>query len=1017
MKKRLLCLFLCMVMVLSVILSSCSEKTDEEAEGGIIDDASESAITLSMWVVCEKEVSSATAAAVSKALNAVTNAKFKTQLVINWLTEDEYRDRLEAEITAYEASLKSNLPEDEEFVTEAETETGDGEETVAPDETQTNEFGMTVIKYPDLLANQVDIIYIAGEDMYVDFIEKGWLSALDTELASSSKKLREYISGTLLSAAKHDGETFAIPNNRAIGQYNYMLLNKELMEKYNQHAYWEQGMIDGFYNDNLYSFLNLVYQFEDDVIPVDASYKDCLDLLAHYWYFDAADYSLQLDKFSLFGYHYQDIADLTRGSTILGFESLFENEEFAEDYIKLNEFRLKDYFRTENDSRKQSAVKFVNGDATILSKGEYVEDGVTYYPVIVGYPTATSEDIYGNMFGVCSYTQSVSRSMEIVTYLNTNPDFRNMMQYGVEYTNYRLVENSDGTTSVYRLNEDYMMDIYATGNTFITYPDPKDNMAPDIWESGKEQNRNSLVDPLLGFDLKDFSMSDSGEDDYVSLDKDGYNVSFTTGYSKELISQNATLAKWLKECDAQGKSVYAFKTQSVEGANKRTVYYIYNNNVAKSTKVTLEEVPIIEEVEDPKTGDVEEVQTGLDIYLNYADQKESSDTAGYELTVVTVDTKKNSPYTLQYKANGGAATAFVEKELDTRIAFDFLNTKHYSINVYNNLTMATLLKNATMINWLTEKYDHAFYTAKKESTYIMTNEKDLGNGQKEVAFVVFRTGYYNETFLEVQPTGTNKNLVVNFNFSAKEDYPLDETAVNYIVCYISVVADSDVKVSYGVSLNGDAETVPSRNVTKADPSYDRCGTLDTDLVKFMQEANDLFADLLEYEIQSYYDAYHAVLNNPDATYEQKKAALQTAMTSLKALVDDMSKIMSTKDESLSPLSDQIVYNVLGMHTNAKKPTPFTERLSAFLTDDKLTKADASGKFSMMQFHRNVRAIASKDVVQYDGQFDHDWDETRLEDFVYFDSPYTVYYAWMTKYGYLPESAVTEDSTTDTEATA
>ena len=106
-----------------------------------------------------------------------------------------------------------------------------------------------------------------------------------------------------------------------------------------------------------------------------------------------------------------------------------------------------------------------------------------------------------------------------------------------------------------------------------------------------------------------------------------------------------------------------------------------------------------------------------------------------------------------------------------------------------------------MINWLTEKYEYTYGIAKKESTYLMTNETDLGNGKKEVVFVVFRTGYLNETSIAVQPTGTGKNLVVNFNFTAKEDYPLDATAIDYLICYTSVIADADVKVSYGVSLN------------------------------------------------------------------------------------------------------------------------------------------------------------------------------------------------------------------------
>ena len=182
-------------MLLSVVLTSCSQKSEDEAMEDTRKEASETAMTLTMWVVSEEKVSDAAAAAVTEKLNAITKPKFKTELVLTYLTEDEYEAKLAETITAYEEAKKQA----ESVETEAPEETESG--AVVTDETETNKYGQSVIKYPDLVANQVDIIYIAGEDMYVDFIEKGWLAELDTELASSSKKIKEYVSATLLSAA------------------------------------------------------------------------------------------------------------------------------------------------------------------------------------------------------------------------------------------------------------------------------------------------------------------------------------------------------------------------------------------------------------------------------------------------------------------------------------------------------------------------------------------------------------------------------------------------------------------------------------------------------------------------------------------------------------------------------------------------------------------------------------------------------------------------------------------------
>jgi ABC-type glycerol-3-phosphate transport system substrate-binding protein len=209
-------------MLLSLVLTACSSKDTEEAAENISDEASEAAKTLTMWIVSENELSNDTIKLVSDELNAITKSKFKTQLVLKFLTKDVYESTLSGEISNYEKAKENSG----EIATEATTD------VAVTDATETLANGMTIIKYPETVPYQVDIIYIAGEDMFLDYVDKGWLSALDAELSGSSKKIKEYVSDTLLSAAKLNGTTYAVPNNNVIGEYTYMLLDKELMEKY-----------------------------------------------------------------------------------------------------------------------------------------------------------------------------------------------------------------------------------------------------------------------------------------------------------------------------------------------------------------------------------------------------------------------------------------------------------------------------------------------------------------------------------------------------------------------------------------------------------------------------------------------------------------------------------------------------------------------------------------------------------------------------------------------------------------
>ena len=994
MKKRLFCLFLCLVMLGSLVLTSCSDKSEEEAPEDIEKEASESAMTLTMWIVSEEKVSDAAAAAVSDAINSITKSKFKTALVLKYMTEAEYRSTLEATIAAYEEATKNEVPVE----TEAPAETESGEQAEVTDETMTNEFGMTVIKYPELIANQVDIIYISSEDMYIDFIENEWLAELDTELSSSSKKIKEYVSSTLLSAAKYNGTTYAIPNNRVIGEYTYMLLNKELMAKYAQDAYAKLNMIEGFYDDDLYSFLNLVHKFEPNVIPLDMNeefdYQFYLDMLAHYWYIDSADYSIQLNKFSMFGYHYDNAKDLTRGSTVLGYNSLFEDADFVEDYLQLNRFRMDDYFGDATEEGKTAAVKFVKGSYADLA--QYQDK---YYSVVVQYPTASSEDIYENMFGVCKYSRDVSRSMEIITYLNTNSEFRNLLQYGIENVHYEVKKDDRGDfIGIHRLTKEYNMTLDATGNMFIAYPDTENDMTADIWESGKVQNRSSLVNPLLGLNFAEYSAATGAAQEAPTINKDkGYNLSYSTGYSKDVLSQNTALANWIAGCDNAGKGIYVLKTSVFEGQNVTINFYVYNNNLSKNATFIVDEIREVEVTTDDK-GKETEKQTNLDFILTYADASGKSDTPGYELSLVSLYTKKTNEFELLCKVND-ADTAIQMQSMSSLLTFDFMNTKQYSIEEFNGLTQTMVLKNEILMKWI-----DLYKNDKNLKTYVLKFEGEAENGKKECTFVLFRNNLKYVNTVDVQPTGNNGELVVNFNITQDKEDQYETADSKYVLTYVRVTADENVNVSYKITVNGKAET-PTETVEEADPDFTLLGNLDTELVKYLQKLNDTMVAFIEEQFTAIYNDYHTELSQITGTDEEirakKAAALNDAMAAFEAVVKEVAYLLST--EKVTPdYSDQYMEKIY---------TSGVLEEAGLIMDDRTTdikESKTTGALNLL--HRYVLNAVVKDPIKITYiETDPDTEEKVEkeadyggEPYVYFTSPYGIYYSWLEKYGFLPK---------------
>lgn len=489
MKKRVVSLLLCLVMLLSVFLTGCSEKTDEETLDNINAEASVDNITLSMWVVSEKAVSKETAAAVTAELNRITEEKLKTRLAITYYTIDQYEQKLMNAIKKYDNTAVAP-------VVDSEPATGEG-------------FYDPI--YPALIENQVDIVYIEGKEMYTNLMAKEYLASIENELTtvSTNKPLQEYVSTALFNASKLNGsKIYALPNNNPIGEYTYMLLNRDLMDKY--YGGFNAGKFDTFYNDYVYNYLDTVFEkdnqsgaSEEQMVLIDSNYEDCLGLLAHYWNFDSEDYSL-LKEFSVFGHTYTDAASLNRGSVELGYTGLFTNDRFTDAFLNLNRFEADGYFGTAK-ADEQAAIKIVKCD--LQSVEQYAED---YYPVILQYPTITDEEIYNNgMFGICAKSVSVSRSVEIITYINTNAEVRNTLLYGVKGVHYETMErevDGESYTVAYKLNNDYQMSMAKTGNIFRVYPlvnldDETQSMDPNAWANAKEQNYEALISPVLDFDL------------------------------------------------------------------------------------------------------------------------------------------------------------------------------------------------------------------------------------------------------------------------------------------------------------------------------------------------------------------------------------------------------------------------------------------------------------------------------------------------------------------------------------
>lgn len=646
--KRLLCLLLALVMLLSLSLVSCDEKT-EDAEADV--DKNTGAKTITLRIITEKEVCNnaeelaeylekecggdkesqkykdmlATMKAyqdVEDEISKKTKSDFKTNVDILFYTEDEYEELLEKSMADYALEQKNaeraqralekyikeyrawmtaqgypaaeypdaaiakvfyqNFPEHEKYK-DFSKQSGTGEDVYVK-----NELGINELVYPEAEKNQLDIIYLSGYDMYMEYVENEWVAPLNSFINTTGLQLTYNISPTLLNGVKINGETYAIPNNVQIGEYTYMLVDRELAEKY-KHTYTSFSNIA-----ECGVFVNDISENHKDILPIDSTFEECMSFFVWYWNVEPTVDPLtgsnnyvvgDSTKFSVLGTYFSDPSQVGRGTIELGFNSLLANAEYRQTLLTLRNYEMNGCYNQgakENRDVENAAIKFVDDGTYAMYRDAFYKDGVLksvndpdygvytaedgkeYYLYVARYPQAGDAELYGNMFAVSASSKNTQACMEVITLINTDPTVRNLLQYGIKQG-----EHGDGQTPNYtideetgvlrRLNNLYMMKVERTGNCFIAYPE--EGLAPDYWENAKAQNNDAVINPLMGFDFNE-RLAEYG----AALDNEQLNrCAELSAKTWELIAGKNVSYDLLKaRLSADGEFANTFKQGTVE---------------------------------------------------------------------------------------------------------------------------------------------------------------------------------------------------------------------------------------------------------------------------------------------------------------------------------------------------------------------------------------------------------------------------------------------------------------------
>lgn len=295
----------------------------------------------------------------------------------------------------------------------------------------TTDYVTTFKDFENKWFNGGKIVLVNGVDMMNDIVASGkaYDKMADFLTTNAFGKLNVQIPEPLIEAAKIDGKLYAIPNNHVIGQYEYIVIHRET--------------------------------------ALALNYSDVTELPAMTTYDSTAELRRDIDANSAqLGKSSDDAVKTVVGNYELRYQ--WEADGYVCNVAKNPQATAEEALSSAYAILPGNALRYVedtNADGTLSA--EEIQANKDLYET-------TDNETLKSKINLADSEEIARRAMEVVYAINADVTVRNLLQYGVAYTNYRFVDtdgDGDGDT-VDRITEEgseYNMPIKHTGNVFNAY--------------------------------------------------------------------------------------------------------------------------------------------------------------------------------------------------------------------------------------------------------------------------------------------------------------------------------------------------------------------------------------------------------------------------------------------------------------------------------------------------------------------------------------------------------------------
>lgn len=320
---------------------------------------------------------------------------------------------------------------------------------------------------------------IAFMSDYLGNAKRGAYQELDYLLEKHGQGILKAIDPLFWEGVRVDGKIYGIPTNKEIATPQWWMYPRELVEKYNIDIKEIKSL------QELEPWFEKLKELEPEWLLMD------LDQDSHFYW----------------GYEYllNDVPAVIR---------LVDEEP-----VVRNLYEEESVIETLHTLRRYFKAGYINQDAAIKPPSGLIRDdkvfwkqaqGGPYADVIWskdrGYPIVavqaedaivTTESTRGAIVTVSAFSKNKEKAVQFLNLVNTDPDIRNTLGYGIEGVHYEVVKGAVEKVRFLEANSRYVVPNYSLGNRFIMYPTIDD--PDDLWEEYQAFNDAAVKSPLLGF--------------------------------------------------------------------------------------------------------------------------------------------------------------------------------------------------------------------------------------------------------------------------------------------------------------------------------------------------------------------------------------------------------------------------------------------------------------------------------------------------------------------------------------